>query len=92
MGTRTVYLENRQEELKSGLEILLSVHHFTLTEEKQNADICILAEPCEEETGKTAAFLFMKRRIFSGEYLWFFKILKRSPGTEKKRYILIPME
>ena len=48
MGTRTVYLENRQEELKSGLEKLLSVHDFALTEEKKSADICILAEPCEE--------------------------------------------
>ena len=35
MGTRTVYLENRQEELKAGLEKLLSVHDFALTEEKR---------------------------------------------------------
>ena len=65
MGTRTVYLENRQEELKSGLEILLSVHHFTLTEEKQNADICILAEPCEEETLKVKKRWEKLQRFFS---------------------------
>lgn len=93
MGTRTVYLENRQEELKSGLEKLLSVHDFALTEEKKSADICILAEPCEEETlkirkdGKSCSISFHeKAHFFRGVSLILQNIEKESWNREETVY------
>ena len=93
MGTRTVYLENRQEELKAGLEKLLSVHDFALTEEKKNADICILAEPCEEEIlkirkdGKSCRVSFHeKAHFFRGVSLILQNITKESWSREENVY------
>ena len=93
MGTRTVYLENRQEELKSGLEKLLSVHDFALTEEKKSADICILAEPCEEEIlkirkdGKSCSISFHeKAHFFRGVSLILQNIEKESWNREETVY------
>lgn len=93
MGTRTVYLENRKEELKSGLEKLLSVHNFALTEEKQNADICIQTEDCEEEAlrveknGKSCRISFHeKAHFFRGVSLILQNIAKESWNREENVY------
>ena len=93
MGTRTIYLENRQEELKSGLEKLLSVYDFALTEEKKNADICILAEPCEEETlkirkdGKNCRISFHEKAHFFRGVSLILQNIQRYMAEERKMYI-----